>query len=272
MEIVFDNVSYQNGDSYILKDINCKFENGKISAIIGPTGSGKTTLIKMINDLYKPTKGEIKIDNLNINENIDKFRHNIGFMFQFPEQQFFNKTVKEELEFNLKIFNYRINEIDKRVKDSLKMVGLNESYLNLNPLSLSNGDRRKIALASLLIYNPKIIILDEPTIGIDDSSKRNFIKLIKMLKNRYNKTIIIVSHDIELIHKLADNIIVLNEGNIVSYGNKYDVFKNGRQLKKYGLLQPKIILFSDKVYNKKNIKLGYRDEINDLIKDIYRNV
>jgi len=179
MEIVFDKVSYKdNENNYILKNISCKFESEKINSIIGSTGSGKTTLIKMINSLYKPSEGTIKIANKIISkESINEFRRNIGLMFQFPEQQIFNKTVREELEFNLKTFNYRINEIDKRIKDSLKIVGLSEEYLDKSPFTLSNGDMRKLALASILIYNPKIIILDEPTIGLDYAGKKAFKKI-----------------------------------------------------------------------------------------------
>ena len=129
-----------------------------------------------------------------------------------------------------------------------------------------------IQLLVFLIYNPKVLILDEPTLNLDSKSISDMIALIKKLKIRYNKTIIIVSHDIEFLHKLVDKIVVLSNGKIVLNNDKYSVFKDTKKIKKYGILPPKIILFETKVLNNKGIKLGYRDEINDLIKDIFRNV
>lgn len=252
---------------YILQDINLIIKSNIITGIIGQNGSGKTTLVELIDGLLKPTKGTIRYDKL------DKFNNkDIGYVFQKPKEQFFSKTVKGELNLGAKINNYKLDIIEKRVLDVLKIVKLGEDILDKNPLTLSNSEAKKVALASILMYNPKLIILDEPTLNLDDKSKKEFIKLIKMLKNRYNKTIIIISHDIDLLHKIVDNVILLNNGKIVLEGNKYEVFKDPKLLKKYGLLPPKVIMFSNKVLNKKGIKLGYRDEINDLIKDIYRNV
>jgi len=280
MEIKFNNVDYSyNKINYlekeVLKNINIEFLEGKINGIIGRSGCGKTTLIELVNNLLTPTKGLIKVGEYIIDskkkfENINELRFDVSMVFQFPEEQFFNPTVKKELEIILKLFDYKLDQIEKRIFDVLKMVGLNQEYLNYNPLKLSNGEKRKLAIASSLIINPKVLILDEPTIGLDSKSKNDLIKLIRILKNRYNKTIIIVTHDIDTLHKIADNIYVLNDKKIVLQGNKYEVFKNVKELRKYGITVPKIIEFSNKVLLKKNIKIGYRDDINDLIKDIYR--
>lgn len=277
MEIKIKDLSYkyQNENEIFLDNLNLNFKEGKVNGIIGPSGSGKTTILELIDGLIKPTFGKIEISKYILNnktKDYKELRSNIGFLFQFPEQQFFNETVKQEIELSSKIYNYRMDEIDKRAKDSLKMVGLEEEYLTKDPLSLSHTEARKVALASILIYNPKILLLDEPTIGLDNKSKNEFIKLIRLLKNRYKKTIIIVTHDMDMLHKIVDNVILLNDGKIVMQGNKYDVFRETKELKKYGILPPKVMMFSSKVLNKKNIKLGYRDEINDLIKDIFRNV
>lgn len=282
MEIKFNNVGFSYNEKTplkkeVLKNIDIKIEEGKISGIIGKSGSGKTTLMEMINALIIPTVGNITIDKYVIEKNrkilnINDLRFNIGLVFEFPEEQFFNTTVKKEIEFGLKYFKYKTDKIDARVSDALKMVGLDDSYLSRDPFSLSSGEKRKVAIASILAFNPKVVILDEPTIGLDSNSKDNLVKLIKILKNKYQKTIIVVSHDVDLLHKLVDHLFVIYNKEIVMQGNKYDVFKEVDKLKKYGLCVPKIIEFSNKVLVEKQIKMGYRDDINDLIKDIYRYV
>lgn len=275
MEIKFNNVhfSYNKNTSFekkILKEINLTIQKNKINAIIGSSGSGKTTLIELITSLIKPTNGSIMIDNYKKVINISKLRSSIGLIFEFPEEQFFNSTVRKEIGFALKSFNYKLDEFDKRISDSLKLVGLDDTYLERNPFLLSNGEMRKVAIASILVFNPKVVIFDEPTIGLDSASKENLIRLIKILKNKYKKTIIIVSQDVEFLHKFVDYIFVLYNKTIILEGNKYDVFTKIDLLKKYGLGVPKVIDFSHRVFIKKNIKMGYRDEINDLLKDIYR--
>lgn len=278
MEIKFEKVNfiYQPNTPLakeVLQNINITIPENKISAIIGRSGSGKTTLIQLMNGLLKPTSGKIKILDFTLeqkSQNLKSLHKQVGFLFQFPEEQFFHETVEQEIGFAVDSFQYRIDEKEKRIKESLLLVGLNESYLKRDPLTLSNGEKRKVALASILIYNPKIIILDEPTIGLDEESKKSFLKLFRMLKKRYHKTIIIVSHDVEFLHKFVDYIFVLNNGKIVLKGDKYEVFKQEIRLKRYGISVPQIIRFSNLVLEKKKIKIGYRDEINDLIKDIYR--
>lgn len=280
MEIKFDDVSYTYNaktplKKVALRDINLVIQEGKVNALIGTSGSGKTTLIQLINSLLVPTKGKVKVDEDLIGpksriKNINALRRKVGIVFQFPEEQFFNLTVKKEIEFGLLSFNYRTNELDKRVSDALKMVGLDDSYLERDPFKLSNGEQRKVAIASILVFNPKVIVLDEPTIGLDYDSKKNLVKLIRMLKNRYNKTVIIISHDIDFIHAISDYVILLDNGNLIITGNKYDILANPEALKHYNIPMPKIVEFSYKALKDKGIKMGYRDDVNDLLKDIYR--
>ena len=277
MEIKFNHVSFNYGTNEVLNDITYVFPKGKITGIVGKSGSGKTTLIQLINGLLLPTSGSIEVGSFVLEpnkkiSNINALRFDVGMVFQFPEEQFFHTTVAKEIGFGLEQFNYKKDKKDERIRESLKMVGLNDSYLERDPFSLSNGEKRKIAIASVLIFNPKVIIFDEPTVGLDFESKKSFIRLVKLLKKRYHKTIIISSHDTDFLHSLVDNVIVLNQGGIALTGDKYEVFKQEKKLHKYGVLAPNLISFSNKVYEKKKIKIGYRDEINDLIKDIYRYV
>ena len=280
MEVKFNHVFYVYNEKtplskIVLSNINTTFKEGKITSIMGKSGSGKTTLIELINALIIPSKGNIQVGSRVISKtrkikNINNLRYKIGLVFQVPEEQFFCKTVKEEIEFGMKYFNKSVKSIQKHISDALIMMELDDSYLNRNPFTLSSGEMRKVAIASVLAFNPKVIILDEPTIGLDNKSKENLIKIIKLLKNRYKKTIIVVSNDADLLLKISDHVILLDKGKIVLEGNKYDVFK--QDIEKYSLKRPKIIEFEQLVLEQKGIKIGYRDDINDLMKDVYRYV
>lgn len=282
MEIKFKDVcfSYNSNTSLenkILDDININFETGKIYGLIGKSGSGKTTLIQLINGLLLPTDGKImlgksKIDSKTKKNSLKKIRSNVGIVFQNAEGQFFCHTVQEEIEFGMRNFDIKVDTIEKKAKDALKIVGLSNEYLLRNPLSLSQGEMRKVALATVLAYNPKIIILDEPTIGLDDLGKKNLLKLIRKLKLRYEKTFIIISHDTNFLLQIVDYVYLLEKGQITLAGDKYTVLGNEEVLKRNNIIVPDLLAFSNLVFKKKNIKLGYRDDINDLIKDIYRHV
>ena len=280
MEVKFNNVYYVYNEKtplskMVLGNINTIFKEEKITGIIGKSGSGKTTLIQLINALIIPTKGNVVVGKRIVSKtkkikDINNLRYQIGLVFQMPEEQFFCQTVKEEIEFGMKYFKKSVKNIEKHISDALLMVELNDSYLNRNPFTLSSGEMRKVAIASVLAFNPKTIILDEPTIGLDNKSKNNLIKIIKLLKNRYKKTVIIVSNDTDFLLQVVDHVILLDKGRIIYEGNKYDVFK--QDLEKYKIKRPKIIEFEQLVLQKKNIKIGYRDDINDLMKDVYRYV
>lgn len=272
MEIKFDKVNFTYKkinycEHEVLKNINIKLKAGKINAIVGKSGSGKTTLLELITGILKPTTGKVliaekEIDNLN-----NAF--DIGYVSQ-DNNQFLQKTVKEELEMLLKLYNYKLKEKKKRINDSLIMVGLNEKYLNLNINNLSSGEKKKLALASALILNPSILIIDEPVIGLDRKTKEELKKIFRILKTRYNKTIIFVSNNLDFVLEVADYVYVLYDKEIVLEGKKIDVLSKTDILKKYGIIGPNITSFENLVLTKKQIKIGYRYEINDLIKDIYR--
>ena len=282
MEVKFNDVSYTYNrntplQTEALTNISVDLAKNKIHGIIGPSGSGKTTLIELINALLFPNKGTIMVGNYNLKKymkmkEINKLRFEVGLVFQFPEEQFFNSTVEKEIAFAMKYFKYKTNVITKRITESLKLVGLDETYLKRNPFYLSNGEKRRVAIASILVFNPRIIILDEPTVGLDNNGKQMLIKNIKLLRDRYGKTIIICSHDVDTLHQLVDNLVVLHKGSIICTGSKEEVFLQQELLNNYNIKLPRIVEFINKVNVKKERKLGNHTDINELIKDIYRNV
>lgn len=282
MEIKFENVSYSYLNGTILqvdalKDINTTIIPNKINAIIGPSGSGKSTMIELINGLKLPTKGTVYVGKHKLRNNIrivnaNKLRFSIGVVFQNPEDQFFQKTVKKEIEFGMKYFGYKIDKIEERINNALKMVGLDDSYLSRNPFELSGGEKRKVAIASVLAFNPEVIIFDEPTNGLDSTSKESLIKLMDLLKTKYNKTIIVVSHDVDTLYRFVDNVIILSNGKLLIEGNKFEVFQNVDFLTNNGVKVPQIVEFIHKVKLKTGKDLGNIDDVNVLIKEICQNV
>ena len=148
------------------------------------------------------------------------------------------------------------------------MVGLDESYLSRSPFNLNNGEKRLVAIASVLISNPKLLIMDEPTIGLDNNSKKRLMKLLRKLKTRYSKTIIIVTHDVDMLYEIVDNVVVLNEGVVVKEGSKIDVFANVELLDNNNTPVPSVIRFEKMIYDKTGIDLGYLKDMNSLVRKI----
>jgi energy-coupling factor transporter ATP-binding protein EcfA2 len=257
MEIELKNVSYKEQ----LKNVNFKIEMQKINTIIGPTGSGKSIILQLICQLKAPTEGKVILS--------DSFK--IGYVNQNVKEQFFCETVEKELEQSIENKNLSSEKKNKKVKDSLKMVNLDSSILNKDPLKLSHSEMRKLSLAKALIINPTVLVLDDLTSSFDYNSKFEFMKLLKLLKRRYGKTIIIATQDIEFVHQVSDKIIALSDGKIIAEGDKYSIYKKYDLLKLNHIPIPNIIEFEKMVYDMKKVKLGFRDEINDLVKDILRN-
>jgi len=267
MEIIIDNLyyKYKNNKDNSLNNINLRINSKTITGIIGNIGSGKTTLLEILDLLILPTIGKITINDKKINsktkkKELNNIRKNIGYVFQDTSNNLFELNVKKELE----------GKLDK--EEILKLLGLDNSYLNKEINNLSNSEKKKIALASVIIKNPKILLLDNPELGLDSKGKKGLIKLLRNLKVKYEKTIVIVSEDVNFIHAVCDDVVILNNGEIKLSGNKYKVFTNEKVLLDNNIKKPNMIEISDEIYKKKNIKIGYRDDINDLIKDIYRYV
>lgn len=259
MAIKLNKVSYKN----ILKDISYEFKEGKITSIISSSGSGKSLLSYIISEIEKPTSGEI----------INTYKgREIGYIFQNAEEAFIFSTVREELIFGLRRYNYKIDNLNKRIEDSLIMVGLPLECLDKNPFELSSGEKELLSIATVLSLNPKLIIIDDPTIYLDNKKEDYLIKLLKRLKNNYKKTIIVFSSDIDFILKVTDNYLLLKNGKLISEGTNKDLLIASDKLKKAGIEVPKIMDFISTVKKKKNIDLELTFDIKELMKDIYRNV
>ena len=267
MDIKFNNVSYLDK----LKDINYTFKEGEITYLIGSSGSGKTLLSYLMLGLVLPTKGNLSVLGNIIDSNTKDFtyiRRQVGYVFQEPMEEFFTTSVKEEIEFGLKNNKFKLDKLDKQVASALKMVGLPLSYLEQNPFTLSGGEREKLAIAIALSLNPKVIILDEPTIYLDDKSIYELVELIKKIKEKYNKTIIIITNDINFVMKLEGNILLLKKGKVNLNITSDKLLDNIDKLKRSGMEVPPIINFinrCDKIKNKKFTKTLDIDKLVELV-------
>ena len=268
MGIVIKNVSYKydlNNNNSINK-LSLDIEDNGIYGLLG--SKGKTTLLEIIAGLLEPNTGVIEIDGLSYKKDNKDIRKKVGYLFQSVDSQMFNKTVKKELEFAVESFNLKKSKIN----DVLNLMGLSLEYLKKNVDELSLGERKLIALASILVYNPKVILLDEPFVGLDLKNRNKIINLIKLLKNEYNKIIIIASNDVDLLYDICNDLIILDNGELILYGDPDSVYSQKHVIEEYKIDLPKILLFEKLVKNKKDIKLMHTNSINDLIKEVYRNV
>lgn len=276
MEIVFDKVTFVINrntplEKTILNDISFSITDCGIYSFIGASNSGKTAIGDLINLLVKPTKGKVRIGkNKRQSSSVNKLRCETGYVYKNPYDMFFNKTVEEELSFGMKYFKYKTDKMSLRINDALKLVGLNESYLELDPLSLKLVDAKKLALACVLIYNPKIIILDEYTNGLSNNDKNDLIRLLRILKTKYKKTVILLSKDTSFCYQVTDYVYLLSLTRLVSEGKK-DILHNEELLHNINLETPRIVSFVNEC-NKKGHEINYYTNILDLIKGVYRDV
>lgn len=267
MEISLSNVNYLDK----LVDINCKFESGKITSIIGKSGSGKSLLGFIIMKLVKSEKGHVLVDGMSLYDN-HKFMKDVGYVFQNPFDHFFCDNVFDEVSFGLKQFKFKLGKINKQVSGALKMVGLDDSYMYKKINSLSSGEAERIAIASSLVLNPKVLILDEPTIYLDFKVKKSLIELVKLLKDKYNKTVIVISNDMDFVYSVSDNYLLMDSGKIVKYGNVKDIMSDDVDLCSYGMEIPLIKQFINMVKEKKGIDLGNVTDIDELVEEVINNV
>ncbi|CDG03028.1 Putative Cobalt ABC transporter, ATP-binding protein [Clostridium chauvoei JF4335] len=227
-----------------LNDVNIEINEGEFIALIGHTGSGKSTLIQHMNGLLKPSFGKIIVDGMDITSakvNISDVRKKVGLVFQYPEYQLFEETISKDIEFGPRNLKLDEEEINKRVKKSMEMVGLDyEIYKDKSPFDLSGGQKRRVAIAGVIAMEPKVLILDEPTAGLDPKGRDDILGQIKLLHDKYKMTIVLVSHSMEDVGKLAERIIVMNKGKVALQGKPSEVFKEIDTLESIGLAVPQV--------------------------------
>jgi energy-coupling factor transport system ATP-binding protein len=249
MSIIAENIKYIYSEgtpfkTVALDDINMEIKEGDFLGIIGHTGSGKSTLIQLLNGLEKPTEGTINVDGTTVGEDkkkLSKIRQTVGLVFQYPEYQLFEETVAKDVAFgplNLKLSQ---DEIDKRVKESLELVGFNYKKIkDVSPFDLSGGQKRRVAIAGVLAMKPSYLVLDEPTAGLDPAGRNELFAQIKLLHERANVTVILISHSMEDIAKLVNRVIVLYKGKIHMQGTPKEIYAQAEELEKIGLGVPQV--------------------------------
>ena len=238
--IVMENVyfTYPNGVE-ALRGIDLKIEDGEFIAIMGQNGAGKTTLVKHMNGLLKPTRGRVLVDGVETTKvSVAKLARKVGLVFQNPDHQLFSETVEDEIRFALKNFGFDEETIKKRVDWALNLLDL-ERYRNVSPFMLSGGERKRVALASVLAWDPSIIILDEPTIGQDYRQKERLRQFIMQL-NQQGKTIIIVTHDVEFVAECGPKILLMREGKIIAEGEAREILTDESLLYQASISMPEI--------------------------------
>ena len=226
-----------------LEDINLQIKQGETLAIIGHTGSGKSTLIGHLNGLFKVQKGAVLFEGKDIwadKKNIKDIRFKIGLCFQYPEYQLFEETVYKDIAFGPKNMGLEEEEIQRRVLTSMEYMGLPKRYLEHSPFDLSGGQKRKVALAGILAMEPDILVLDEPTAGLDPGARNNLFGLIQNYKAQTGSTVVFVSHSMEDVARLADRIVVMANGKIALEGTPGEVFEHAEELIQMGLNVPTV--------------------------------
>lgn len=248
MSIILDKVGYVYGagtayESHALKNINLKFNDGEFTAVIGHTGSGKSTLIQHLNGLLKPTSGTVYYNGEDIyDDGYDRkrLRSKVGLVFQYPEHQLFEATIFDDVCFGPMNQGLNKNEAELRAFEALKLVGMPEELYYQSPFDLSGGQKRRVAIAGVLAMKPEALVLDEPTAGLDPKGREELFALIAEMHERQHMTVILVSHSMEDVARYVNRILVMNRGEIVLDGAPKEVFAYYKELEAMGLAAPQV--------------------------------
>ena len=242
------NLSYVYGtgtpfEKTAVNNLSLSIEKGEFIGIMGHTGSGKSTLVQMLNGLMKPTSGQVLLDGEDIWANpkdIRKIRFKVGMVFQYPEYELFEETVAKDIAFGPTNMGKSGAELEKAVNDAARFTGLKDELLEKSPFDLSGGEKRRAAIAGVIAMNPEVLVLDEPTAGLDPMGRDVLLSQIVQYHKERKNTVILVSHSMEDIARVADKIIVMNKSNLVMFDKTKEVFSKGRELEKIGLRVPQI--------------------------------
>lgn len=280
MDITFKDVSYiyQKNTPFAhkaLDRISFHIPSGSFVAIIGHTGSGKSTLIQHLNGLVTPSEGEVLIGDVRITnrekpKDMKTLRSQVGVVFQYPEHQLFEETIEKDIAFGPQNFGISEEETNERIKEVLPMVGLSEALLGRSPFDLSGGQMRRVAIAGVLAVKPRVLVLDEPTAGLDPRGQQEIMDMFYQLHRKEQLTTVLVTHSMEDAMKYADHILILNKGKIYMEGRPEDVFTEVEALNKVQLDTPEIIQFMNKFSKRFNMKIPFqRQTPKQLAKQMY---
>ncbi|GMB10030.1 energy-coupling factor transport system ATP-binding protein [Thermolongibacillus altinsuensis] len=253
MDIIFKNVEHRYQaqtpfEKRALYDIDLEIKTGSYVAVIGHTGSGKSTLLQHLNGLLQPTKGSVTIGDRTIvggkkEKNLKPLRKKVGIVFQFPEHQLFEETVEKDICFGPINFGVSEEEAKRKAKECLSLVGLPEEVLTKSPFELSGGQMRRVAIAGVLAMEPEVLVLDEPTAGLDPRGRKEIMDMFARLHQQKQLTIVLVTHSMEDAARYADEIVIMNKGTIVKKGTPEEIFSDVTSLMELGLDVPETVLF-----------------------------
>lgn len=239
---------YGRGTAYCkeaLKNVNIEIKEGSITGLIGHTGSGKSTMLQLLNGLATPSEGKVFLDGKDIWENpkqIGKVRFRVGLVMQYPEYQLFEETVEKDIAFGPRNMGLSEEEIAQRIKEAIDFVGLDPEVLSKNPFDLSGGQKRRVAIAGVIAMRPEVLVLDEPAAGLDPKGRDIILDGVFKYREKTGATVVIVSHSMEDMARLCDDLIVLSHGEVVLNGTRDEVFSESEMLERIGLAVPQITL------------------------------
>lgn len=279
MSITVENLTYtyskgMPNDTRALEDVSFQLKTGEFAAVIGHTGSGKSTLMQQLNGLLRPDSGKITVGEVCITDPSTKMtevRRKVGLVFQYPEYQLFEETVAKDVAFGPKQVGMTGEELDRVVEESIRLTGLDyEEVKERSPFELSGGQKRRVAIAGVLAMKPEILILDEPTAGLDPSAHRDVLELIRRIHRKERMTILLVSHNMGDIAELADRVLVMNRGKLVMNGTPAEVFSRGEPLWEMGLGLPPATEFMERLKDRMPGIDAAQLSIEDAAKEICR--
>ncbi len=255
MAITFRKVNfiYSEGTPFsyhALKDIDLNITLGKVTAIIGATGSGKSTMVQHLNALLVPTEGEVEVGDHTIkakakNKNLKDLRKHVGLVFQFPEYQLFEETILKDVAFGPKNFGCTEEEANQRAKDALKVVGIPDDYYDRSPLDLSGGQKRRVAIAGILAMRPEVLVLDEPTAGLDPAGTKSMMQLFLDYNRKAGNTVILVTHNMDQVLKYCDEVVAVKDGRIAAHTDVKSFFRDPSIMEGTNMNPPFIIRFEE---------------------------